>query len=113
MISVFNNLNCSTNTLTIPPSYCGEWKQPSITHYLCYIVLCFILFLLSYIFHCFASVVTGLYICEDNDQVPERFRGLGIRIEDDVVIRDKGGPLILSSDVPKTIADVEQACSQT
>lgn len=54
----------------------------------------------------------GLYIGEDDEQAPERFRGLGIRIEDDVVIRDKGGPLILSSLAPKTIADVEQACAQ-
>ncbi|GAA6221250.1 probable Xaa-Pro aminopeptidase 3 [Lates japonicus] len=58
------------------------------------------------------TIEPGLYICEDNDQAPARFRGLGIRIEDDVVIREKGGPLILSSDAPKTIADVEQACAQ-
>ncbi|XP_072225260.1 xaa-Pro aminopeptidase 3 [Leuresthes tenuis] len=57
------------------------------------------------------TIEPGLYICEDNDQAPEHFRGLGVRIEDDVVIRDKGGPLILSSDVPKTIADVEKACA--
>ena len=63
-------------------------------------------------FHQFAAfLVAGLYICEDNDQAPEHFRGLGVRIEDDVMIRDKGGPLILSSDVPKTIADVEKACA--
>ena len=69
-------------------------------------------FTLSLLFLFSPSVVTGLYISEDNDQAPERFRGLGVRIEDDVVIRDKGSPLILSSDAPKTIADVEQACAQ-
>lgn len=58
------------------------------------------------------TIEPGLYICEDNDEAPERFRGLGIRIEDDVVIRDKGGPLILSSEAPKTIAEVERACAQ-
>lgn len=58
------------------------------------------------------TIEPGLYICKDNDQVPERFRGLGVRIEDDVVIRDEGGPLILSCDAPKTIADVEEACAQ-
>lgn len=52
-----------------------------------------------------------MYISEDNDQAPEHFRGLGVRIEDDVVIQDKGGPLILSSGAPKTIADVEKACA--
>lgn len=56
-------------------------------------------------------LVAGLYICEDNDQAPEHFRGLGVRIEDDVAIREMGGPLILSCGAPKTIADVEKACS--
>uniref|UniRef100_A0A3Q4G801 X-prolyl aminopeptidase 3, mitochondrial n=1 Tax=Neolamprologus brichardi TaxID=32507 RepID=A0A3Q4G801_NEOBR len=58
------------------------------------------------------TIEPGLYICEDNDQAPKHFRGLGVRIEDDVVIREKGGPLILSSDAPKTIVDVERACAQ-
>ncbi|XP_056263935.1 xaa-Pro aminopeptidase 3 isoform X2 [Pseudoliparis swirei] len=57
------------------------------------------------------TIEPGLYISQDNDQVPERFRGLGVRIEDDVVIRDVGGPLILSRDAPKTIGDVEKACA--
>ncbi|XP_071241714.1 xaa-Pro aminopeptidase 3-like isoform X2 [Salvelinus alpinus] len=59
------------------------------------------------------TIEPGLYICEDDDQVPERFRGLGVRIEDDVVIQDEINPLILSSDTPKTIADVERACAQS
>ncbi|CAN9505815.1 unnamed protein product [Ophioblennius macclurei] len=58
------------------------------------------------------TIEPGLYISEDNEQAPERFRGLGVRIEDDVVIRHEGGPLILSSDAPKTLADVERACAQ-
>lgn len=56
------------------------------------------------------TIEPGLYICEDDDQAPEHFRGLGVRIEDDVVIREKGGPLVLSCGAPKTIADVEKAC---
>ncbi|XP_020349184.2 xaa-Pro aminopeptidase 3-like isoform X1 [Oncorhynchus kisutch] len=59
------------------------------------------------------TIEPGLYICEDDDQVPDRFRGLGVRIEDDVVIREEINPLILSSDTPKTIADVERACAQS
>ncbi|XP_071028169.1 xaa-Pro aminopeptidase 3-like isoform X2 [Oncorhynchus clarkii lewisi] len=59
------------------------------------------------------TIEPGLYICEDDDQVPDRFRGLGVRIEDDVVIQDEINPLILSSDTPKTIADVERACAQS
>lgn len=64
-------------------------------------------------FHfCPLFFILGLYISEDNDQAPKHFRGLGVRIEDDLVIQDKGGPLILSRNAPKTIADVEQACAQ-
>uniref|UniRef100_A0A3B4AY22 Aminopeptidase P N-terminal domain-containing protein n=1 Tax=Periophthalmus magnuspinnatus TaxID=409849 RepID=A0A3B4AY22_9GOBI len=58
------------------------------------------------------TIEPGLYICEDNDEAPEHFRGLGIRIEDDVVIQNNGGPLILSSEAPKTIGEVERACAQ-
>ncbi|XP_072299851.1 xaa-Pro aminopeptidase 3 [Eucyclogobius newberryi] len=58
------------------------------------------------------TIEPGLYISEDNDEAPQRFRGLGIRIEDDVVIQNKGGPLILSSEAPKTISEVEHACAQ-
>lgn len=60
----------------------------------------------------FSPPSTGLYINEEDNQAPKHFRGLGIRIEDDVVIQRSGGPLILSSYAPKTIADVELACAQ-
>lgn len=42
-------------------------------------------------------------------KVPERFRGIGIRIEDDVVVTENA-PLILSADCPKEIYDIEQVC---
>ncbi|XP_016419262.1 xaa-Pro aminopeptidase 3 isoform X2 [Sinocyclocheilus rhinocerous] len=57
------------------------------------------------------TIEPGLYISEDDSSCPERFRGLGVRIEDDVVIREHGGPLILSANTPKTIAEVERACA--
>ncbi|KAL4658060.1 putative Xaa-Pro aminopeptidase 3 isoform X1 [Arapaima gigas] len=53
----------------------------------------------------------SLYISENDKRCPERFRGLGVRIEDDVVIQD-GRPLILSADTPKTIPDIERICAQ-
>lgn len=53
------------------------------------------------------TVEPGLYFAHDNELVPEKYRGIGIRIEDDVVITD-GEPLVLTSDVPKTVEDIEQ-----
>ncbi|XP_056609827.1 xaa-Pro aminopeptidase 3 [Triplophysa dalaica] len=58
------------------------------------------------------TIEPGLYISEDDESCPQRFRGLGVRIEDDVAIRDQGGPLVLSAHTPKTIADVERTCAQ-
>jgi Xaa-Pro aminopeptidase len=51
------------------------------------------------------TVEPGLYIAPAAD-VPEAFRGIGIRIEDDVVVTDDGCE-VLSVAAPKTIADVE------
>lgn len=52
----------------------------------------------------------GLYL---NDQrgIPKRFRNIGIRIEDDVVVEKKGCD-ILSADVPKAIDDIESLMAQ-
>ncbi len=52
------------------------------------------------------TVEPGLYIRPDDHRVRKKWRGLGIRIEDDVAVtRDE--PDVLSRQVPKTIADVE------
>ncbi|XP_076121748.1 xaa-Pro aminopeptidase 3 isoform X1 [Alosa pseudoharengus] len=58
------------------------------------------------------TIEPGLYICEDDENCPKQYRGLGVRIEDDVMIQEEGVPLILSADTPKTIADVEKTCNQ-
>jgi len=52
------------------------------------------------------TVEPGIYISPDNQQVDERWRGIGIRIEDDVLIKSKGAS-VLSKDVPKTTRDIE------
>ncbi|WP_414040131.1 Xaa-Pro aminopeptidase [Acidithiobacillus sp. M4-SHS-6] len=52
------------------------------------------------------TVEPGLYFAPANPSVPERWRGIGIRIEDDVVVT-AGDPEILSRSVPKKIADIE------
>jgi Xaa-Pro aminopeptidase len=54
------------------------------------------------------TVEPGLYFGRDAD-VPERYRGIGVRIEDDVLI-EPGGARVLSSNVPKEADDVERAC---
>ena len=52
------------------------------------------------------TVEPGIYIRADTESVHERWRGLGIRIEDDVVVT-KGDPEILSSDLPKDPDEIE------
>ena len=55
------------------------------------------------------TVEPGIYIASDAEDVDERWRGIGVRIEDDVVVT-RSGAEVLTAGVPKTIADVEAAC---
>ena len=52
------------------------------------------------------TVEPGLYIGADNRKVAKRWRGIGVRIEDDVVVTE-GGCEVLTSAVPKTVAEIE------
>ncbi|WP_245832243.1 Xaa-Pro aminopeptidase [Oceanospirillum sanctuarii] len=52
------------------------------------------------------TVEPGLYVAPDDDSVEERWRGIGIRIEDNVVVTENG-PEIMTSGVPKNIAEIE------
>lgn len=52
------------------------------------------------------TVEPGLYVAPDDSSVDERFRGIGIRIEDDVVVTATGFD-VLTGDVPKAVDDVE------
>ena len=52
------------------------------------------------------TVEPGLYVAANAKEAPEHFRGVGIRIEDDVAVTD-GGCEVLSAAAPKEIADVE------
>ncbi|GHD43347.1 aminopeptidase P Metallo peptidase. MEROPS family M24B [Marinobacter persicus] len=52
------------------------------------------------------TVEPGLYVAPDNTDVDEKWRGIGIRIEDDVVVT-KEGCRILTDGVPKTIPEIE------
>ncbi|XP_059090503.1 xaa-Pro aminopeptidase 3-like [Tigriopus californicus] len=52
------------------------------------------------------TVEPGLYIPQSMKSVPEEFRGIGIRIEDDVLITSSGYE-VLSKSCPKTIDQIE------
>jgi Xaa-Pro aminopeptidase len=52
------------------------------------------------------TIEPGLYIPEDCATVDEKWRGIGIRIEDDVLVT-KQGYQVLSHAIPKTIAEIE------
>jgi Xaa-Pro aminopeptidase len=52
------------------------------------------------------TVEPGLYFSEACDDIPEELRGMGIRIEDDVLITTTGNE-VLSCEAPKTIADIQ------
>lgn len=52
------------------------------------------------------TIEPGLYFRADDLKVPEELRGIGVRIEDDVVITEHGAERI-SESIPRTVADVE------
>ncbi len=58
--------------------------------------------------HC-STVEPGLYFSADNPKAPEKFRGIGIRIEDDILVTKKG-PENLTAGLPRTTEEVEAAC---
>jgi Xaa-Pro aminopeptidase len=52
------------------------------------------------------TVEPGLYIPPDDKSAPSKYRGIGVRIEDDVLVTD-GGNLNLTSKVPKDPDEIE------
>ncbi len=57
------------------------------------------------------TVEPGLYIGVEDD-IPAAFRGIGIRIEDDVVVGEKGHE-VLTAAVPKTVEEIEAWMAQS
>lgn len=53
------------------------------------------------------TVEPGLYIAPDAEGIPDKYRGIGIRIEDDVVVT-ADAPRILTDKAPKQVEDIEQ-----
>ena len=52
------------------------------------------------------TVEPGIYISPDNDSVAKKWRGIGIRLEDNVVVTSDGCE-ILTKDAPRTIEEIE------
>jgi Xaa-Pro aminopeptidase len=56
------------------------------------------------------TVEPGIYIAPDDATVPPAWRGIGVRIEDDVLVTPSG-PEVLTAGIPKTVDEVRQACA--
>ncbi|NCI78804.1 Xaa-Pro aminopeptidase [Acinetobacter kanungonis] len=57
------------------------------------------------------TIEPGLYIAPDDETVDAKWRGIGIRIEDDVVATTNG-PLVLTKDVVKSVEAIEALMAQ-
>jgi Xaa-Pro aminopeptidase len=55
------------------------------------------------------TIEPGLYIAADDSSAPQELRGIGIRIEDDILVTDHGYENLTQS-IPRTVNDVEAAC---
>jgi Xaa-Pro aminopeptidase len=55
------------------------------------------------------TVEPGLYVAEDDETAPQALRGVGIRIEDDLLVTEAGHENLTAA-VPKEIAEIEAAC---
>jgi len=53
------------------------------------------------------TVEPGIYIAKENEKAPESLRGIGVRIEDDVIVTADGCEN-LNSDIPKKPGEVEE-----
>ena len=56
------------------------------------------------------TIEPGLYIAPDDETVDEKWRGIGIRIEDDVVVTE-GGCEVMTSAAPKSVEAIEALMS--
>ena len=52
------------------------------------------------------TIEPGLYISDDCDDAPARYRGVGIRIEDNILVTQSGNENLTAS-IPKTIDEIE------
>jgi Xaa-Pro aminopeptidase len=57
------------------------------------------------------TVEPGLYFDLDNPLAPEAFKGIGVRIEDDILMTSRGIE-VLTAGLAKEVAEVEELCQQ-
>ncbi|MFB0515157.1 MAG: aminopeptidase P N-terminal domain-containing protein [Candidatus Neomarinimicrobiota bacterium] len=48
----------------------------------------------------------GIYIPADDESLPQAYRGLGLRLEDDFLVTETGG-VMLSKNIPRTVDEIE------
>jgi len=57
------------------------------------------------------TIEPGIYVSPSDTSVPKKWRGIGVRIEDDVLVT-KTGHKVLSTGIPRTIEDIEALMSE-
>jgi Xaa-Pro aminopeptidase len=58
------------------------------------------------------TVEPGIYIAPNDATVPAEWRGIGVRIEDDVLVQE-GAPDVLTAGIPKTVDEVRGAIGRS
>jgi len=54
------------------------------------------------------TIEPGLYVAPDDERAPAQLRGIGIRIEDDILVTEHGHENLTAA-IPRTVAEVEKA----
>lgn len=57
------------------------------------------------------TVEPGLYVAEDSENIPDQYRGIGVRIEDDVLVT-ADGHRVLTGKAPKDAEEIESLMSR-
>ena len=57
------------------------------------------------------TIEPAIYLPADDLDISSEYRGIGIRIEDDILVSSKGFEN-LSSDIVKTVKDIESICAR-